>query len=297
MKIIITGANGQLAREFISYFEKKGGYDLFSLTKQELDVSNLKMVSDAISFFKPDVVINCSAYNYVDEAEENPELALKVNAQGVKNLAVVSRKNNAFLIHYSTDYVFDGNKMDYYNESDKPNPISKYGESKLLGEKALMEETNNFLLFRVSWVFGDGKQNFLYKMTELAKSNKVLRIVSDQVSIPTYCEDIVKYTIKALEEGVKGLFHLTSSDYATKYEWVKFYFYLLKKKIKFNSNKTTLSFLKDLLILPVSSSCFSSSAPRPPFSALSNSSLSNALKVKIPDWQTGIERFVKKLKF
>lgn len=295
MKILLTGANGQLAKEFISFLEKKDKYDLLALTKQELDVSNLKAVSNAISFYKPNVVINCSAYNYVDEAEKNPEFAFKVNAEGVKNLAIVSKKYKAFLVHYSTDYVFDGTKANYYTESDKPNPISKYGESKLLGEKMLMEIMDNFLLFRVSWVFGNGKQNFLYKMNELAKNNKTIKIVSDQVSIPTYCEFIVKYSFQALKEGLKGLFHLTSSDYATKYEWVRYYFNLLKKQISTKKNKTSINFLEDLLILPVTSSFFNSPAKRPCFSALSNKNLMKVLNIEIPDWRIGVERFVRKL--
>ncbi|MEK7275559.1 MAG: dTDP-4-dehydrorhamnose reductase, partial [Candidatus Desantisbacteria bacterium] len=226
------------------------------------------------------IILNCSAYNLVDKAENDLDAALRVNANGVKNLASVSEKHHALLVHYSTDYVFDGTKNDFYTEDDVPCPINNYGKSKLAGEKALLEETDNFLLFRTSWVFGQGKQNFLYKLAEWAKTSRVLKIVYDQLSIPTCTEDIVKITMLAIRNGLKGMYHLTNSGYASRYEVARYVVERLGM---------------DNLILPVSSDYFSAAAKRPFFSALSNSKLSKELGISIPEWRGGIDRFVNNL--
>ncbi len=280
MKTLITGANGQLAREFIKKTEKYN-YKVIPLTKDRLDISDLNSVLETISHYNPDVVINCAAYNLVDNAEKDFDTAFKINAIGVRNLALACKKCDALLVHYSTDYIFDGTKEDFYTEEDNPNPVNNYGKSKLLGERFLIEETDRFLLFRVSWVFGEGKQNFLYKLSELAKLNRILRIVYDQISIPTYTEDIVKFTIFAIDKGLRGIYHLTNSGYASRYEVARYFIEKLGLK---------------KLILPVSSDYFQSLAKRPYFSAMSNKKISKYLGINIPEWKDGIDRFVKKFR-
>ncbi len=279
MKILITGADGQLATEFLQYLEKTRHYQVTALNRKKLDISDFNAASDAVLCYKPAIVLNCAAYNQVDKAEEDFDTAFKINATGVKNLAISCKKNNALLVHYSTDYVFDGAKEDFYTEDDIPNPINKYGKSKLAGEKFLTEETDNFLLFRVSWVFGPGRQNFLYKLTELAKRNGVLKIVCDQLSVPTYTEDIVRITMLAIENGIKGVYHLTNSGYASRYEVARYYIERLKL-----SN----------LVLPVDSGFFKTAARRPYFSAMSNTKISKAVHQEIPGWKDAIDRFVKR---
>lgn len=274
MKFLITGANGQLAREFLRTL---ANYQVQALTKNQLDISDIQAVLDVVSSYKPDIILNCSAYNLVDKAEDDMDNALRVNADGVKNLASVSKKYHALLVHYSTDYVFDGTKNDFYTEDDAPNPINNYGVSKLAGEKALLEETDNFLLFRTSWVFGAGKQNFLYKLAEWAKTNRILKIVCDQLSIPTCTEDIVRITMLSIKNGLKGRYHLTNSGYASRYEVARYMIEQLGM---------------DNLILPVSSDYFPVAAKRPFFSALSNGKLSKELGINIPEWRDGIDRFI-----
>src|SRR5208337_3628262 len=156
MKILITGANGQLAKEFQRYFERAGTHRIIALSKKELDISDFESVSGALSGNNPSVVINCAAYNLVDRAEDDRDAAFRVNATGARNLAALCRKNKVLLIHYSTDYVFDGTKEKYYTEADSTYPLNVYGESKLSGERLIAEENDDFLLFRVSWVFGPG---------------------------------------------------------------------------------------------------------------------------------------------
>lgn len=276
MKILITGANGQLAQEFqrlLGIFH----HEMTALDKKTLDITDPESTKKVLSQYNPDIVLNCAAYNFVDRAEEDFDTAYKVNAQGVRNLALACKRNNALLVHYSSDYVFDGEKEDFYTEEDETNPINNYGKTKLLGENFLREDYEKFLLFRVSWVFGEGKQNFLYKLLEWAKKNRVLRVVYDQISIPTYTRDIVNLTMFAVNKGLRGVYHLTNTGYATRYEVARYFLERLGM---------------DNLIIPVHAEYFQSPAKRPFFSAMSNRKLANDLNVEIPDWKIGIESYV-----
>ncbi len=277
MKYLIVGKDGQLGKEFQKKLSDK---KTVALGHKECDVSNLSQVLEIFQTYKPSVVINCSAYNLVDKAEEYFVNAFKVNALGVRNLAFASKKYNAFLIHFSTDYVFDGKKEDgLYTEEDKPNPINLYGKSKLTGEKWLEEETEDFLLFRVSWVYGEGKQNFIYKLFQWAENNPYLKIAYDEISVPTSTRTIVDISLKSLEKGLKGLYHLTNSGYASRYEWAKKVFEI--KSI-------------DKFIKPVSSDIFNLPAKRPKFSPMSNRKISSLLNVEINLWDKELEIFLKK---
>ena len=269
MKFLITGARGQLAREFIAYFQEKG-YGFAAFPKDELDVSDFEKVYQTIKEIKPDIIINCSAYNQVDLAEKEKHLAYKVNTIGVYNLAISAREIKAKLVHYSTDYVFDGTKIGFYTEEDQPNPLNEYGKSKLLGEFFIQEILENYLIFRVSWVYGKGTQNFLYKLEEWAKKQEVLKIAVDEFSVPTSTRTIVEVTLKALDEGLTGLYHLTNSGYASRYEWAKEYF-----KLK-GINK---------LIYPALQADFNLPAKRPKWSVMSNEKISKALGITIRDWR------------
>src|SRR4030043_1313553 len=279
MKILITGANGQLAREFQKTLENYD-YTVVALDKESLDISDLDVVTEAFSKYNPYIILNCAAYNFVDKAEKDFDTAYQTNAKGVENLALACKKHRALLVHFSSDYVFDGTKEDFYTEEDEPNPINNYGKSKLMGEKFLTEETDKFLLFRVSWVFGGGKQNFLYKLSEWGKKNRVLKVVSDQISVPTFTKDIAILTMLAIYKGLRGVYHLTNSGYASRYEVARYFIERLGL---------------DNLILPVNSDYFPSPAKRPYFSAMSNHKLSRALGVNIPDWRIGIDRYIEEM--
>jgi dTDP-4-dehydrorhamnose reductase len=288
MKFLITGATGQLAREFLKVLQRAKSKNstlyalsssLIALDKESLDISDVSAVEGAVSHFSPDVIINCAAYNFVDKAEEDFDTAFRVNASGPKNLASACKKYNALLVHYGTDYVFDGKKGDFYTEQDEPKPINNYGKSKLDGERLLQEETDNFLLFRVSWVFGEGKQNFFYKLKEWIETQNVVKVVCDQISVPTYTEDIVKITIQAINEGIRGVYHLTNSGYASRYETARYFV----ERLGLTS-----------MILPAGSEYFPSPAKRPYFSAMSNAKISKILNISIPDWKDGVDRFIKR---
>ena len=277
MNILITGSKGQLAAEFQKSLQGQN-YTVAALDKHELDITDMTAVSDTVSRASPDVIVNCAAYNYVDNAEDDFDSAFKVNAFGVRNLAVSCREHSVLLIHFSSDYVFDGRKEDFYNEEDETNPISRYGESKLQGENFLKQESPEYILFRVSWVFGKGRQNFLYKLSEWAKDKRILKIVYDQISVPTFTEDIVSVTLFAIQKGLRGLYHLTNSGYATRYEVARYFLERLNM---------------DTIILPVQSDIFPSPAKRPFFSVMSNKKISRDLDISIPDWRLGIDRYIR----
>ncbi len=269
MRFLITGARGQLAREFIEYFEKYS-LEFVAFSKEELDVTDFKKVYEVLKEVKPDVVINCSAYNQVDRAESEPYLAYKVNALGVYNLSLVAKEIGAKLIHYSTDYVFDGEKLGLYTEEDEPNPLSEYAKSKLQGELLVKEVLENYLIFRTSWVYGKGTQNFLYKLEKWAKERDVLKIAVDEFSVPTSTRTIVEITMKAVDAGLSGLYHLVNSGYASRYEWAKEYF-----RIK-GINK---------LIYPAYQADFNLPAKRPRWSVMSCDKICRELGMEIKEWR------------
>jgi len=281
MRLLITGAKGQLGREFVKTLENTH-HQVYAFSREELDVTDFQKVYSTIKEIKPDVVINCSAYNLVDKAEEEFEKALQVNAIGVSNLAIACRETKAFLIHYSTDYVFDGKKEGLYTEEDQPNPLSKYALSKYLGELKVKAFLENYLIFRVSWVYGEGKQNFLYKLTEWAKTQEYLRIACDEFSVPTSTRTIVEVTLKAIDKGLTGLYHLVNSGYTSRFEWAR-EFLRLKGIKKF--------------IYPAYQQDFNLPAKRPRFSAMSNDKICKELGIEIREWREEMKSFLPQIQF
>jgi dTDP-4-dehydrorhamnose reductase len=277
LKYLLIGSYGQLGKEFVKRLDNNGS-NYLAVDIDKLDISDYSAVSSIFDSFRPDVTINCSAYNNVDLAESKPEDANNVNALGPKYLAVCCKKYNCFLIHYSSDYVFDGTKKDgLYTETDNVNPINEYGKSKLLGEKLISEETDDFLIFRLSWVYGDGSQNFIQKMKGWSEKNSILNISFDEISVPTSTKTIVEITEKALESGLTGTYHLTNSGYASRYEWAK----AIAKYLKMN-----------LILHPVSKDLFNLPAKRPSFSAMSNRKISDILDTSISPWEDALKDFL-----
>jgi len=276
LKLLITGAKGQLGREFVKILNQKDEAECYSFGKEILDVRDFRKTCEIIKNIKPDVVINCSAYNWVDKSEEEFEKAFSVNALGPLNLAIACQEVDAFLVHYSTDYVFDGKKEGFYLEEDKPNPLNKYALSKYLGEKNLLAiKEGKFLIFRTSWVYGEGKQNFLYKLTQWAQSQEYLKIACDEFSVPTSTRTIVEITLKALEKGLTGLYHLVNSGYASRYDWAKEYF-------RINNIKK--------FIYPAYQHEFNLPAKRPRWSVMSNEKICKELGIEIIEWEEALKK-------
>ncbi len=271
---LISGKDGQLARAFTRRLSESSA-DYLDLDRSELDVTDPDRVMEICGSYKPNVIINCAAYNHVDRAESEPDGADRVNALAPKLLAQAAKKHGALLVHFGSDYVFDGTKQNgLYEEGDATNPINRYGKSKLRGEEGVAEETDNFLILRLSWVFGEGKQNFIHKLLEWAQNNEYLKIVCDEFSVPTYTYTVADITIKALEERLTGVYHLTNTGFCSRYEWAGLVFKRLGIK----------KFLR-----PVTLESFDLRAKRPGFSAMSNEKISKELNAEIPAWEQAVE--------
>jgi dTDP-4-dehydrorhamnose reductase len=254
MRAILLGANGQLAREFINN-SVNFNLQLIPFDKGMLDVTNFFELKEVIKIYMPDIVLNCAAYNHVDKAESDWEAAYKVNALGPRNLAVLSNEHNFILVHFSSDYVFDGLSSKPYLIYDKPNPISTYGKSKLSGEKEITSLCSKYYIIRTSWVFGDGTNSFPRKLIEWSRGKRVVKIVHDQVSSPTSARYLATKTIDIIKNLPYGIYHVTNSGYCSRYEWAKFIFDFLKIEVKLE---------------PVKSDEFITPAKRPSFSVLDN---------------------------
>ncbi len=276
-KFLITGSGGQLAKELAKALDTQS-MEFKAPQEEDLNITDIQRVTSVIEELKPDVILNCAAFNLVDDAEKNPSIANSVNYHAVENISFICKRMNIFLIHYSTDYVFDGKKRDFYREEDKTNPVNEYGRSKLRGEEAIRKNMDDFLILRLSWVLGMGKNNFLYKLSGWAKQNHILKISADEISVPTYTEDIANITLSALKQGLTGTFHLTNSGCCSRYELAKYFV----KKMKMNN-----------VVTPVPMSQFKTTAKRPLFSAMANSRISKKLSITIPEWENGVDRFIK----
>ncbi|MFZ4621821.1 MAG: dTDP-4-dehydrorhamnose reductase [Bacteroidota bacterium] len=273
---LILGANGQLGKQFAKEISQRGG-TVIAPDEKDCDITSAVTLSSFLDSAKPAVVINCAAYNAVDLAEQQKDTAALINTTAVAMIASICKEKNIFLVHYSSDYVFDGVKGDLYTELDIPNPLNVYGKTKRGGEEAVMNGAERYLLFRTSWVFGNGPQNFIHKMLQWSQKNPVLKLTADEVSVPTSTIDLVDITLRSVDKGLTGLYHLTNSDYASRYEWGRY----VAKKLSLRST-----------IIPVPMSMFPSPAQRPLFSAMTNHSLQNDLGIEIPDWRDAVDRFL-----
>jgi len=290
MRILITGANGQLGRALQNECDKRGvNYVSTDYLREEsqkqnsslthLDITSFKGLKQFLKDHSCDAIINCAAYNEVDKAESDWETAFLINAFGPKNLAIIANELQIPLVHFSTDYVFDGEKGSPYNVWDKPNPLSKYGESKLYGEELVARFTNKYFLIRLSWVFGDGKTNFVKKVLEWSKNKDELKIVDDQISSPSYTVDLANAILDLTATGEYGTYHLSNSGYCSRYEWAD---YILKQ-----------AGWKGKLI-PVQSREFKTAAKRPSFSVLGSLQSYETIGYKLPEWQEATKLFIEK---
>lgn len=215
MKILVTGANGQVGWELRRALAPLG--DVIAAHRGQLDVARTDALREGVRAMTPDVIVNAAAYTAVDRAESEPELARAINAIAPGVLAEEAARLDAVLVHYSTDYVFDGAKPAPYVESDPPSPLSVYGRTKLEGERAIGASGCRHLTLRTSWVYGARRQNFLLTMLRLAGERRSLRIVDDQIGAPTWCREIAQATASLLARpelaarGADGLYHLTAA--------------------------------------------------------------------------------------
>ena len=280
MKILLTGSNGQLGYSFKKLFDSlKIKY--IATDYQEMDITDdeaMEQFFDKNSNFTH--IINCAAYNDVDKAETDEKVKL-LNITAPYKLAEFAEKMKAIFVTYSTDFVFNGQKKEPYIEEDTPNPASVYGKSKYEGENKVLKIYNKSFIIRTSWLFGIGGNNFNKQVISWSKSRDTLNIVDDQVSAPTYSVDLAEFSWKLIQTEKYGLYHITNSGEASKYDQAKYVLEKIGWTGKLNRAKT-----ED----------FNLPAKRPEYSKLSSEKVEKLLGEKIPTWQSGIDRFLEEMK-
>ena len=282
MKILITGANGMLAKSVRKRLEK--GNELICTDVADLDITDEKAVLEYVKNVKPEYIINCAAYTAVDKAETAGEIVEKINADGPKNLAKSAKENDSILIHISTDYVFGGD-LDIskeYKEDDPKKPVTAYGITKLHGEEYIEQNTDKYYIFRTAWLYEDGN-NFVRTMLKLGETKDELNVVSDQHGSPTYAEDLANFIGQAIEKKIPyGIYHATNEGFTTWYDFTKAIFEYAGIICQVNP-VTTEKYIEMMKI---------TQAKRPKNSQMSKEKL-KAQGIEVPEWEDGLKRYLK----
>jgi len=282
LKILITGWNWMLASDFKKVF--KDNFQIFSFGSKELDIRNIENIENIVNKIKPEIILNFAAYTKVDDAEDIwKKINFDVNTLWTYNLAKISNKNNIDFITISTDYVFDGEKIEWYNENDLPNPINEYWMSKYLWEKLALQENKNSIIIRTSWLYGGWKnyKNFVNTMLDLWKKLDKLKVVSDQYWNPTYTIDLSLAIWKVIENIWKYRWKILHFSNETEWNWITWY--------EFAKEIFKQAWL-NVKVEPCNSKEFPTKAKRPKYSKLLNNS-----NIVLRNWKDGIKDYLKKI--
>jgi len=276
--ILVTGSNGQLGSEIKKISHKFNEFNFIFTDVNELDITDLNAIEKLFEQNKIDFIINCAAYTNVDKAETDYKNAELINVYAVKNLSIISKKHKSPLIHISTDYVFDGNSKIPYKESNKTNPQSAYGKSKLLGE----EEAKNafkYIIIRTAWLYSSFGNNFVKTMLRLGKEKNEINVVSDQIGSPTYAADLAFVILSILKHTnnkdnfIEGIYHFSNSGTCSWYEFAK---EIMKQK-KLNC-----------IVKPVNSSDYPTPTKRPSYSLLDKTKIKNTFNIDVRNWKDAL---------
>lgn len=276
--IMLIGKNGQIGWELQRTLAPLGG--VVTLDIKQLDLANPDQIRERVREIKPNLIVNAAAYTAVDKAEEEPELAMAINGTAPGVLAEEAKRLGAAIVHYSTDYVFDGTKTTPYTEKDEPAPLSVYGRSKLEGERAIQHSGAAHLILRTSWVYGLRGHNFLLTILRLAREREEIKVVDDQIGSPTWSRLVAQATAQILVQretvlaGADGIFHLTAAGQTS---WCNF----AKVAIAQAYSPGVLP----VKIVPIPTSAYPAAARRPAWSLLSNSKLNQTFGLALPDWE------------
>ncbi len=292
-RILIVGAAGQVGVELQRSFSDLGSITAVDL--ESVDLADADQTRALVRRVRPGLILNAAAYTAVDRAESQPDLAMAINATAPRILAEEALQLNALLVHYSTDYVFDGEKQQPWVETDAPNPLSVYGASKLAGEQAIEQAGGRYLIFRTSWVYGPHGNNFLLTMLRLARERESLSIVNDQFGSPTTSIELAKAT-RTIAEGVlsgrfgsstnwAGLYHTTCSDSTTWFGFAQAIF----------AGAAALLHIKPPELTPLATKDYPTPARRPRNSVLSNQKLYDRFGVRLPSWQAALDQVLQGL--
>lgn len=294
MKILLLGSTGQLGWELGRSLAPLGA--LCTPARDEADLCDPAGLRELFGRYRPEVVVNAAAYTGVDQAEREPDLAACVNARAVAILADEARRSDAVLVHYSTDYVFDGDKPGPYVEDDVAVPINAYGRSKLLGEEAIRASSAAHLIFRISWLYSPRRSNFARTMLQLAATRDVLRVVDDQAGAPTSAELVADCTAHALRRCIEaprtgapfGTYHLCAAGRTTWYAYAR----ALINRARASGHPIRVC---NENVVPIKSAEYPAAARRPANSLLDTNRLRTTFGLTLPDWQVGLDRFVEEI--
>jgi len=287
-KILLISCTGQVGAELWRSLQPLGDVipaDRDLSTVIRLDLMNPSQIQQVVEQIKPNIIVNAAAYTAVDKAEQDQHTAMAINAIAPQILADLAKQTNALLVHYSTDYVFDGTKNAPYSESDAPNPLNMYGKSKLAGDQAIQASGCHHLIFRTSWVYGRYGQNFLLTMQRLAKEREELRIVGDQIGAPTWSRLIAEMTVQVLSQlhsphfqtnfaDISGVYNLTCGGQTN---WCEFAQHIVEQSPK------------PPRVIPIPTADYPAPAKRPLYSVLSNDKLAQTFGLELPDWRTALD--------
>jgi dTDP-4-dehydrorhamnose reductase len=284
-RILIIGNNGQVGWELCRTLAPLG--EVSAVDFPEIDLCNPDSLRQHVAHSRPNIIVNSAAYTAVDKSESEPDLATKVNGLAPGILAEEAKKSGALLVHYSTDYVFDGTKQTPYLESDRPNPLGVYGRSKLAGDEALRQVGGNHLVFRLCWVYGARGQNFLLTMMRLAREREKLRVVNDQVGCPTWSRMIAQATSQALTRvlamgdlsAFTGLYHLASSGLTSWHGFAEKIVELMPSDGK-----------KCTRVEPIMTTEYPTPAKRPAYSVMDCGKLEKTFQIRLPDWEYSLRQ-------
>ncbi len=297
-KILLTGKTGQVGRELAGLLDRVG--EVTAVDRQQLDFTKPDEIREVVRGVRPDLIVNAAAYTAVDRAESEEEVAQAINAVAPGLLAEEAKRLGALLVHYSTDYVFDGTKGQPYEENDSTNPLSAYGRTKLEGERAIQQADPAHLIFRTAWVYAREGRNFLLTILRLATEKEELRIVQDRIGAPTSSQEIATATVKVLEQirapvtnvqqwpEIKGIYHMTAGGETNWYEFAKSILELAASQSRPEAWFAAATRGRPLMtrrIVPIATKEYPTPARRPLYSVLSNRRLNRQFGVKLPDWE------------
>lgn len=281
MKVLVTGAKGQLGTDLMNELEKRG-IEGIGVDVEEMDITDAEACRRVIKASGADAVIHCAAYTAVDAAEDNVELCRRINGEGTRNVAQACKEADVKLMYISTDYVFDGQGTRPWEPDDERHPLNVYGQTKYEGELAVEELSDKYFIVRIAWVFGVAGKNFIKTMLRLGKERGAVSVVDDQVGSPTYTYDLARLLVDMIQTDKYGRYHATNEGLCSWYEFAKEIFRQAGM---------------DVPVTPVSSSEFPAKATRPSNSRMSKEKLSDNGFERLPAWQDALGRFLKEIEY
>lgn len=275
-KVLITGAQGQLGIALTKQFSHKIGYDVSLCSRADLNIVDKKSVDAVFSKLNPDIVINCAAYTNVEACEDDASMAIEVHEKGTSNLIEACNNHDALFIHYSTDYVFDGMKGSPYIETDETNPLNVYGRTKQVSEGLVVDYSQNYILIRTAWLYGEG-HNFVQTMIKLYNKAVTPNVVDDQYGCPTSCESLAKATLQLLEKEARGIYHCVCNGACSWFEFASEIYRLLGDAIH---------------VKATTSEAYGQKAKRPTYSVLDTSKYTHITGQVMPDWKSALAEYI-----